>query len=64
MTAIDDKNACEMLEMIKDQSYCDNSDTTNEEDFRRHSKSLVRKLDLTLMPTVSYPLETSDVGLR
>ncbi|GAB7336603.1 hypothetical protein MBLNU13_g09856t2 [Cladosporium sp. NU13] len=52
MTAIDDKNACEMLETAKDESCHDSSDTTNEEEFRRHSKSLVRKLDLTLMPTI------------
>lgn len=53
MTAIDDKITCEMVEDVKDQSEFGNVDTTNEDDFRRHSKSLVRKLDLTLMPTVS-----------
>jgi hypothetical protein len=53
MATIDDKNACEMIEVVKDSSKLNNVDTTNEEEFQRHSKSLVRKLDLTLMPTVS-----------
>lgn len=49
----EDKNACELVENVKDDSSApDAADTIDEERFQRHSKSLVRKLDLTLMPMV------------
>lgn len=53
MTTLDDKNTCEMVETVKDRSEPDSFDITDDVEFRRHSKSLVRKLDMTLMPTVS-----------
>lgn len=49
----EDKNACELVENVKDDSLApDAADPIDEERFQRHSKSLVRKLDLTLMPMV------------
>lgn len=49
----EDKSACELVENVKDDSLApEATDPFDEEGFRRHSKSLVRKLDLTLMPMV------------
>jgi hypothetical protein len=53
MTTNDNKIACEMVETVKDRSDPDNVDLVDDIAFHQHSKTLVRKLDLTLMPTVS-----------
>lgn len=56
MTLNDDKDACEMVETVKDGAELEAVDTIDEQAFRRHSRSLVRKLDMTLMPTVSLTI--------
>lgn len=58
MTLDDTKDACEMVETVKDRAEHETGDAVNEETFHRDSKSLARKLDMTLMPTVRFTFMT------